>query len=232
MNRRASVASRRAYASAPTRVAWNRPAARDRDAARQHLVALVLGDGIGLAGEHRLVELEPVDRAQDPVGRDLVAGARARTDRRARPRSTAISRTSPSRTTRARGAFSTASRSSVRLARYSCTTPMSALNSRTKPKSASWPSPNTRMSTNAVPRIALNRVNTLARRISARVRLVRSSATLTWPARTRCATSSAVSPSGPGGRGGARDPGVAHRQTLPIRAPPRCARCTGHEPVP
>ena len=49
------------------------------------------------------------------------------------------------------------------------------------------------------------------------VRLVRSSATLTCPARTRCATSSAVSPFGSGGRGGTRDSGVAHRATLPIR---------------
>jgi hypothetical protein len=52
------------------------------------------------------------------------------------------------------------------------------------------------MRTNIVPRIALNRVNTFARRISPNVRLVRSSAAFTLPSRTRCATSSLVSPAG------------------------------------
>ena len=148
MKRRASVASRRAYASAPTRVAWKRPAAGDHDAARQHLVALVLGDRIGLAGEHRLVELEAVDRQQR--SRRPAPGRRrgARTGRRARLVDGDLGRLRR-RARRGPGArSSTASRSSVRFARYSCTTPMSVLNSSTKPKSASWPSPKTRISTN------------------------------------------------------------------------------------
>ena len=49
-------------------------AARDGDAARQHLGALLLGHRVGLAGQHRLVELEALDRAQDTVGGDLVTG--------------------------------------------------------------------------------------------------------------------------------------------------------------
>src|SRR6187455_1883278 len=54
-----------------------------------------------------------------------------------------------------------------------------------------------RISTNIVPIIALNLVSTLARRISAKVRLVRSSAVLTCPAWTRWAASVAVRPVAP-----------------------------------
>ena len=85
----------------------------------------------------------------------------------------------------------------MRLARNSCTMPISVFATSTKPNSASWPAPNTRMTTNSVPRIALKRVNTLARTISPSVRLVRSSAAFTFPSRTRCATSAAPSPCGP-----------------------------------
>ena len=51
--------------------------------------------------------------------------------------STAMSRGTPSRITRTLGALSTASRSSVRLARTSCPIPISALVTSTMPKSAS-----------------------------------------------------------------------------------------------
>jgi hypothetical protein len=77
------------------------------------------------------------------------------------------------------GAFNTASRSSVRFARYSCTMPMSAFATNTMPNSASWIGPTIRITTSSDPRIALKRVKMLARAISASVRLVRSSATLT-----------------------------------------------------
>ena len=70
------------------------------------------------------------------------------------------------------------------------------------PNSASWIGPTIRITTSIDPRIALNRVKMLARAISASVRLVRSSATLTWPRATRSATSAAVSPFGPGGLAG------------------------------
>ena len=52
----------------------------------------------------------------------------------------------------------------------------------TKPNSPSCGAPNTRISTNIVPRIALKRVSRLARAISTSDRLVRSSARLTLPA--------------------------------------------------
>ena len=168
----------------------------DDDAAREHLVAGGLGDRVRLAGEQRLVDLEPVGVSYPTVGRDLVAGAQLEEivdhDRFDRD----LGR-SPSRTTRALGALSTASRSSVRFARYSCTMPMSAFATSTMPNSASWIGPTIRITTSIVPRIALNRVKMLARTISASVRLVRSSATLTWPRATRSATSAAVSPSDP-----------------------------------
>ena len=77
----------------------------------------------------------PVAVAHDAVGRHLVAGGAAEqvvehhVGDRARPRS------APSRTTRARGALSTASRSRVRLARTSCTMPIAELTTTTMPKS-------------------------------------------------------------------------------------------------
>ena len=126
----------------------------------------MLDDRVRLAGEQRLVELEPVRRAHDAVGRDLVAGAqleevvehdvvdRDLDDRRRRAR------------TRAIGALSTASWSSVRFARYSCTIPISALTTSTKPKRPSAGDPNTRISASIVPRIALKRVKRFARTIS------------------------------------------------------------------
>ena len=174
-----------AYASAPTRVAWNRPAPATAMLPDSTSSPSRLCDRIGLAGEQRLVDLEPVARLARC--RRPAPGRRraARTDRRARRRRPRPRAASPSRTTRALGAESTASRSRVRLARHSCTMPMSVLNSRTKPKSASCPSPNTRISTNIVPRIALNRVSTFARTISPSVRLVRSSAALTLSAPLR-----------------------------------------------
>ena len=100
VKRRASAASLRAYASAPTAVAWKRPEPGDHEAAREHLVADALSIGVGLAGEQRLVDLEAVADAHDAVGRDLVAGAQLEQvveHHRPRPRSR---RAAPSRTTR------------------------------------------------------------------------------------------------------------------------------------
>ena len=72
----------------------------------------------------------------------------------------------PSRTTRVVGAFSSASRSSFRLARYSCTMPIAELTTSTSPNSPSASEPVIRISTNSAPRIALNRVNTLVLKIT------------------------------------------------------------------
>ena len=107
---------------------------------------------------------------------------------------TSISHVSPSRTARATGALSTASWSSLRLASTSWTIPIAELTTMTMPNSPSAGDPNTRISTSIVPRMALKRVNTLARTISVSVRLVRSPASLTSPRATRSATSAAVSP--------------------------------------
>ena len=74
--------------------------------------------------------------------------------------------------TRAFGAVSTASWSSVRLARISCTMPISAFGDQDDAEQAVAGEPTTRMTTSIVPRIALNRVKTLARTISPYVRLV------------------------------------------------------------
>ena len=57
----------------PHRLERARP--RDDDAAREDLVAGGLRDRVGLAGEQRLVDLEPVGFSCPTVGRDLVAGA-------------------------------------------------------------------------------------------------------------------------------------------------------------
>ena len=58
VNRRASAASFDAYASAPTRVALVVAGPGGDEAARQHFVAWLLDDRVGLTGEQALVDLE------------------------------------------------------------------------------------------------------------------------------------------------------------------------------
>ena len=67
----------------------------------------------------------------------------------------------------------------MRFAFTSCTMPISALATSTMPNVASWIGPTTAMTASIVPRIALNRVSTLARTISPSVRLVRSPVSFT-----------------------------------------------------
>ena len=77
--------------------------------------------------------------------------------------------------------------------------------------------------------MALNRVKTLARTISPKVRDDRWSLTLTLPSATRWATSAAVSPRGASGRvgvGHARSTLVGLLSTTIVRAP----TCTGSPP--
>ena len=64
----------------------------------------------------------------------------------------------------------------------------------TRPKSASCNGPTTRMIASIAPRIALNRVNTLARTIWPTVRVGAAGTSLTCPRATRSSTSAAVSP--------------------------------------
>ncbi len=73
----------------------------------------------------------------------------------------------PSRITRTRGALSTASRSSVRLARSFCAMPISALVTSTTPNKASCGWPATTITASKTPRMKLNRVKMFARKISA-----------------------------------------------------------------
>ncbi len=110
---------------------------------------------------------------------------------------TASSRTSPSRTTLARGAVSTASRSSVRLARTSWKIPIAEFSTMTTPNSASCRGPTIRISTSIDPRSALNRVRTLARTISLVVLLGVAGTSFTCPRARRSATWAALSPASP-----------------------------------
>ena len=85
--------------------------------------------------------------------------------------------------------------------------PMPVLAMITKPKRLSWIGATNSMITQSTPMIALNRVKTLARTISAMERLLRTGTSLTSPRATRSATSAAVRPrarpgaSRPGGGG-------------------------------
>src|SRR5918995_29687 len=76
--------------------------------------------------------------------------------------------------------------------------PMPVLVTSTMPKSASWIGPIVRMTASSPPRIALNRVKTLARTIAQIDRLVPPGARLTKPRSTRSATSTSVNPRGSG----------------------------------
>ena len=159
-----------------------------------HLVAVGLRDGIGLAGQVRLVDLQ--------AGRWTASCRRPAPDRRCAarsgrpaPRRPSGSRsTSPSRTTRVVGELSSASRSSFRLARYSCTMPIAELTTSTTPNSPSASDPVLRISTNSAPRIALNRVKTLVLKITHSDRDDAWLVALTCPRATRSATSAAVRP--------------------------------------
>ena len=194
-NRRASVASFAAYESLPTRVAWNRPEpATTKLPESTSSPAPLFNGSLSPVRSDSSTSSPSAWRTRPSHGTWSPVRSSSRSS--STTASTAISASVPSRTTRARGAFRTASASSVRLAFTSCTMPISALATRTTPNVASWISPTTRMTTSIVPRIALNRVNTLARTISPSVRLVRSPVSLTWPCATRSATSAAVRPVG------------------------------------
>ena len=106
------------------------------------------------------------------------------------------SRAWPSRTTRARGADSTARRCSVRRALSSWAMPMTLLDTTTPANSASAGKPATMMSTNIEPMMALTGVSTLLRTIWPTVRTGASGTSLVRPSSTRCLTSAALSPAG------------------------------------
>ena len=136
-NARAVAASRAARLSAPTAVASKAPVALDRERAGEDLLAGLAQHRLGLAGQVRLVERQPVAAQQRAVGDDLVAARRRARGRRRRPPRSATSRGSPSRTTVAVGATSAASLSSARFARTSWKVPIAMLATRMPRKSAS-----------------------------------------------------------------------------------------------
>ena len=84
--------------------------------------------------------------------------------------------------------------SSVRLAFSSVTMPMPVLMRMTRPNTASLHDPVTNTMTMAAKMMPLNRVNTLARTMSANERDVDDLTALTCPLSVRAATSAAVSP--------------------------------------
>ena len=124
-----------------------------------------------------------------------------------------MSRGEPLRHTRTRGVVSTVRRSSTSLARSSCITPMAVLATSTTPKSMSCQGPMTTMTTSSVPRMALKRVRTLARTMSAALRPLPLGARLTWPASTRWRTAASERPPDPVGFSPACAPRPATRST-------------------
>ena len=104
-------------------------------------------DGVGLAGEDRLVEPQRLGRLELPVGDDLVARLRAGRGRRRRPPRPRQLRAARRRGRRSRSATTSAeSRSSARFARTSCAMPITEFATRTPRKSASCHSPNASVS--------------------------------------------------------------------------------------
>ena len=83
--------------------------ARDDEAAREHLRPRRLVDRVRLSGEQRLVDLEAVADRTIAVGRHLVAGAQLDEVVEHHVLDRDLEHVLPSRTTRARGALSTAS---------------------------------------------------------------------------------------------------------------------------
>ena len=101
---------------------------------------------------------------------------------------------SPSRTTRASSWFSRAIRSRVRLAEYSCTTPMTTLATAARLKRRSNQRPSRTTTSAHRPMARLNSVSTCTRRMVARLREVSRGCAFVRPAASRSATSAWVSP--------------------------------------
>ena len=131
-------------------------------------------------------------RTSPSAGTCWPAASRTTSSRTTWPTATSVS--APSLTTTARGVSSTDRRSRARLARISARVPVAVLSTRTKPNSASAQCPSARTRTSAAPRMPLKIVKTLARRICAALREVRSRYSLVCPALTRSATWAALSP--------------------------------------
>ncbi len=70
----ASAASRVGVGLGADRRRLELPVTGDHDRSGAHLVAGRLGDGLRLAGEQRLVDLQTVSAGDDPVSDDLITG--------------------------------------------------------------------------------------------------------------------------------------------------------------
>ncbi len=195
VKRRASAASLVAYASAPTAVAWNRPCPAttiepDRTSSP---IDLATGSDSPVSSDSSISK--PADSCTSPSAGTWSPARRSSRSSATTP-ATSISASTPSRTTRARGAFRMARRSRVRLARSSWTMPIAEFATITPPNRPFCHWPVARMMTSNDSNRPLNTVKTLARTISRGVRLVGLSKALVRPAATRSSTSSAVSPLG------------------------------------
>ena len=193
-NRRASVASFAAYESAPDPRRLEPAGARDDEAAREHLVARGLVERVALAGEQRLVDLEPVGGAHDAVARDLVAGAQLEQvvehdHRRDRDLLDVPVAHDP-------GTRRVQHRELVErpLGPHLLEDADGGVGDEDDAERGVLDRADHHDHRERAPRMALNRVNTLARTISPRVRLVRSPVSLVCPRATRSCTSAAVRP--------------------------------------
>ena len=169
-------------------------ASADHDRPREHRVIGRLVDRVGLAREHRLVELQALGCRRPRVRRDLVARSQHEQCRRARRRRCAISCSPPSRSTRACGACMRASLSSERFARNSCTEPMIVFAMALTPKSASCQRPMSSSTRKHAAMMPLKSVKTLARMMLHALRLVGLSNALVSPRAMRSATSAVLRP--------------------------------------
>ena len=193
VKRRASALSLNAYDSVPTRVAVMCPLPEDTKLPERTSAPTALSTGSASPVRSDSSISSPVPSSTSPS--TLIWSPGRRTIRSPRTSSfTAISPSVPSRITAARGALRTASRSSARLERTSCTMPMSVLATSTMPNSASRYSPTAMITTSNEPSRKLNGVSTLARTISVTVRLVGSGTSLVYPSALCRSTSARVSP--------------------------------------
>ena len=164
VKRCASAASCAACASTPTLVARISLPGHDEQTG-EHLLARGLAHRVGLAGEQRLVDLERGGALDLAVHRIFSPGP-SRTRSSSTISAAGSSASAPSRRTRGRASPTMASESRVRLARHSCTIPISALKMMTNPNSASWNGPAISMMMKSVKIRPLNQVRTLARTIA------------------------------------------------------------------
>lgn len=193
VKRDASSASWAAYASRPTLVAVNAP-----PPATTKLPDITFSPGFLTTGSASPVSSDssisrPSLSRTSPSTMTLSPGPSSMTS----PRTTSevgISAALPSRRTVGLDSPMTARLSRVFLARSSWMMPMPVLATMTKPNRPSWIGPTIRMITNSTPMMALKRVKTFERTMSAVEREDRTGTSLTSPLDTRSATSAALRP--------------------------------------